>query len=127
MECFFGSYERNGKAEIDEKNHLVCFSIPSAGISFKAPFEANEELHTEYASLLTLLEFVELNQKLFKGKRLKIFGNNLELIKQINEDHTCRYEYSELLKKALDYKEKFKFDLGWVPEENNPSTNYLFD
>jgi hypothetical protein len=49
------------------------------------------------------------------------------MIKQINETHTCRYEFSQLLQKALDYKEKYKYDLGWVPQKNNPSINYLFD
>ena len=126
MECYFGSYERETKGPGGKKS-LVCFSIPSAGISFKAPFEGAEQLHNEYASLLTLLEFIELNQKLFKGKKLKIFGHDLSLIKQINEDCTVRFEFTELLLKALDYKDKYKYSLGWVQEKNNPSINHLFD
>ncbi|HDL03512.1 MAG: hypothetical protein DRP46_04110 [Candidatus Zixiibacteriota bacterium] len=125
MECFFGSYERDGLG-VDSKKMLVCFSIPKAGIAFKAPFDG-EKMHTEYASLLTLLEFIELNQKLFKGKDLKIFGDNMELVKQINITRTCRYEFSELLKKALDYKQKYNFSLGWIPSDRNPSTTQLFD
>ena len=125
MECYFGSYERDGRsAEI--KKMLVCFSIPKAGIVFKAPFDG-EKMHTEYASLLTLLEFIEMNQKMFKGKQLQIFGDNAELVKQINITRTCRYEFSELLKKALDYKQKYNFSLGWVPSHRNPSTNQIFD
>ena len=109
-------------------NHtmLVCFSIPDAGITFKAPF-AGEELHTEYASLLTLLEFIEMNQRLFQGKELKIFGNNLDMINQVNMKSVCRYEFSDLLKKTLDYKTRYEFNLGWVPKENNPALNSLFD
>ena len=123
MECYFGTYERpDGKGK---KKRLVCFSIPSKGIAFKAPFNG-EKLHTEYASLLTLLEFIELNQKLFKGKKLKIYGDDFELIKQI-ESNSCKLEFCELLKKALEYRRKYKFSLGWVPKDNNPSTNYLFD
>ncbi len=126
MECYFGSYERD-KAGPEGKKALVCFSIPKAGITFKAPFESDEDLHTQYASLLTLLEFIEMNQKVFKDKNLKIYGNDLELIKQINEDVTVRFEFTELLQKALDYKKKYKFALGWVPEKKNPSINNLFD
>nr|MBN2278351.1 hypothetical protein [candidate division Zixibacteria bacterium] len=126
MECYFGSYRRNGRGE-DTKKMVVCFSIPDAGIIFKAPFDAEQRMHTEYASLLTLLEFIELNQKLFRGKELKIFGDNFDLVEQVNEKRACRYEFSELLKKAIDYKKKFKFQIGWVPTSNNPSVNNLFD
>jgi hypothetical protein len=105
---------------------LVCFTIPSAGITFKAPF-SGEAMHTEFASLLTLLEFIELNDKLFKGKNLKIYGDNLEVINQINLKSVCRFEFSDLLKKALDYRERFKYSLGWVPKEKNPAINSLFD
>ncbi len=124
MECYFGSYYWESKSP--KELGLVCFSIPEAGIVFKAPFKGCE-LHTEYASLLSLLEFVELNGKLFKGKSLEIFGNNLDLISQVNQQAPCQYEYSELLMKALGYKKKYNFNLGWIPRENNPSTNLLFD
>lgn len=105
---------------------LVCFTIPSAGITFKAPF-SGETLHTDYASLLTLLEFVELNQKIFQGKDLKIYGDNLDMINQVNLKSVCRFEFSDLLKKTLDYRDKYNFSLGWIPRKNNPATNFLFD
>ncbi|MEW6015405.1 MAG: hypothetical protein AB1690_08790 [Candidatus Zixiibacteriota bacterium] len=131
MECYFGAYRPSEKAALcfsSAENHkmLVCFSIPDAGISFKAPF-AGEELHTEYASLLTLLEFIELNQKLFQGKELYIYGTNLDLINQVNMKAVCQYEFTELLKKTLEYKEKYEFSLGWIPKENNPALDSLFD
>lgn len=125
MELFFGSFHRSA-ADLSAQKMLVCFSIPEAGISFKAPF-AGEELHTEYASLLTLLEFVELNQKIFAGKELKIYGNSLDVINQVNLKAVCQYEFSDLLKKALEYKDKYNFNLGWVPKSNNPALNSLFD
>lgn len=126
MDCYFGSFERESKVPKGKKA-LVCFSIPSVGISFKAPFESAEQLHSDYASLLTLLEFIDLNENIFKGKSLKIFGHNLDLIKQINEDVTVKFEFTELLKKTLDYKDKYKFHLGWVSLKNNPSINHIFD
>ena len=104
---------------------LVCFSIPEAGINFKAPF-SGKELHTEYASLLTLLEFIELNQKLFEDKKLNIFSDNLDLVSQINEQ-TCKYEYSQLLSKALEYRDKYTFAIGWIPKRQNPAVRNLFD
>ena len=124
MNFYFGIYNRDNQAGGD-KSMLVCFSIPEAGISFKAPF-AGEELHTEYASLLTLLEFIELNRKMFEGKELNIYSDNLDLIGQIN-DKTCQYEYSQLLSKTLEYKAKFTFSIGWVPKGQNPAVRNLFD
>ncbi len=125
MDCFFGSFHQN-KPGRDEHDRLVCFSIPDAGIIFKAPFNGGP-LHTDYASLLTLLEFVELNDKLFEGKELHIYGDNLDLVNQVNQKIVCRYEYTELLRKALDYKKKYSFQLGWVPRDNNPSLGSLFN
>jgi hypothetical protein len=125
MECFFGSYLPLSHQDKNSKR-LVCFSIPDAGIAFKAPF-TGEELHTDYASLLTLLEFVEMNGKMFEGHNLKIYGDNIDLVNQVNQKKPCMFEFSELLRKALEYKKKYNFSLGWVPPENNPSTNLLFD
>ncbi len=125
MELYFGSYQRRSSLR-NSNGMLVCFAIPEAGISFKAPF-SGEELHTEYASLLTLLEFVELNFKMFRGQPLKIFGANLELVNQVNMKAVCAYEFTELLKKTLDYKDKYNFSLGWVPPNHNPATSSLFD
>lgn len=124
MELYFGSFKPGSKA--DAGKMLVCFSIPDVGIAFKAPF-IGEELHTEYASLLTLLEFIELNQKLFTGKDLMIYGDNPDVINQVNEKSKCQYEFSELLRKALEYKKKYNYKLGFIPSSNNPSTNSLFD
>lgn len=124
MNCYFGIYNRDGEAG-DDKKMLVCFSIPEVGINFKAPF-AGEALHTEYASLLTFLEFIELNQKLFQGKELNIYSDNLDLIGQINEK-TCQYEYSQLLGKVLEYKEKYTYSIGWIPKGQNPAVRNLFD
>jgi len=123
MECYFGTYFSGVGSG---KDRLVCFSIPEAGIVFKAAFSGGE-LQTEYASLLTLLEFVEKNKKLFDGKTLQIFGTNLDLISQVNQKKPCQYEYSELLRKALKYKAEYNYNLGWIPRDNNPSTNLLFD
>ncbi len=119
MECYFGSFQIMA-SQSDAHDRLVCFSIPDAGIIFKAPFNG-EALHTDYASLLTLLEFVELNGKLFEGKDLNIYGDNLDLVKQVNQQSPVEYEFTELLKKTLDYKKRYKFSLGWVPRQENPS------
>lgn len=124
MECYFGTHLPERRRDTDKR--LVCFAIPEAGIVFKAPFKGGV-LHTEYASLLTLLEFVEMNGKIFKGKEIEIFGDNIHLISQVNKKIPCTYEFTALLKKALDYRKKYKYKLGWVPQENNPSTSLLFD
>jgi len=54
MELYFASME--SPAAQPRPRNLVTFAIPDIGVSFKAPYEA-EDMTLEYASLLTLLEF----------------------------------------------------------------------
>lgn len=126
MDCYFGSYERERRGPGGKKS-LVCFSIPDKGISFKAPFAGEEQLHTDYASLLTLLEFIELNDKYFVGRNINIYGHNHDIVKQVNANQTNRFEFAELLKKAIDYKSKLSYNIGWISLTENPSVNYLYD
>ena len=119
MECFFGSYNRP-EADVTGKGKVVAFNIPALGIGFKAPFEGEED-HTDFASLLALLEFVDLNRKLFADRSLQIFGDNLRVVEQVNSGQTPVAEFEQFLTKALAYREKFRFSLDWTPSSSNPA------
>jgi hypothetical protein len=126
MECYFGSFPLPDENQV-EKSAIVLFTIPDLGIKFKAPFDAVNHDHGDYASLLSLLEFIDGNQKYFSNNTYRIYGNNLKIINQINEQEITPLEFSNLFKKAKKYREKYKFSLNWIAVDSNPVFQSLFD
>ena len=59
MECYFYGKIRE-KDQDKENNAVVSFVIPELGISFRAQFNGSIQ-ECEYARLLSILEFIELN------------------------------------------------------------------
>lgn len=126
MECYFGSFPLPDDNQVD-KTAIVLFTIPDLGIKFKAPFDAVNGDHGDYASLLSLLEFIDGNQKYFSNNTFRIYGNNLKIINQVNEQEITPLEFSNLFKKAKNYREKYKFSLNWIAVDSNPVFQSLFD
>ena len=126
MECYFGSL---GLPEENEANKsaLVTFHIPALGIKFKAPFNAVDDNHGNFASLLALLEFIDTNQKYFSNHTYEIFGNNLKVVNQVNKLENIPPGYDHLLEKALKYKDKYRFSLTWIPTKDNLALDSLFE
>lgn len=119
MECYFGSHHRSSP-DPSQKSRVVAFEIPELGIGFKAPFEGDND-QTDFASLLALLEFVDLNRKLFENRALQIFGGNLRIVEALNCGSIEGDEYSGFLEKALNYQQKYRFSLEWTPSRRNPA------
>ncbi len=126
MECFFGSYELPKGNEVN-KSAIVVFTIPELGIKFKAPFDGVDPEHSDYASLLALLEFIDGNQKYFSNHTYQIYGNNLRVVNQVNQKEMTPSKYSPLLQKALAYRQKYRFSIDWVASDSNPVYRHLFD
>jgi hypothetical protein len=119
MECYFyGKIREDGDNK--ENNAVVSFFIPELGISFRAQFQGNI-YECEYASLLSLLEFIELNPHLFKNKHLEIFGDSYIVVNQVNMCLICTNELKPYRDMALGYKKKFPFILSWIPKSENPA------
>ena len=117
MRCFFHGRNRNDEG-VSGFNGLVSFTIPDIGIAFRAQFNGSHE-ECEYASLLALLEFVELNPHLFKNKRIEIFGNDFRVINNINRGTQPSREMDPYLNMAVGYKLKIPFTLNWIPDDEN--------
>lgn len=126
MDCYFGSYELPQDAQID-KSAVVMFTIPELGIKFKAPFDGVDHDHNDFASLLALLEFIDSNQKYFSNHTYQIFGNNPKIINQVNLREQPPMIYTPLMQKALNYRKKYRFSLGFVKADDNPVFKSLFD
>lgn len=117
MKCFFQGVVRDARTDT-QFNSFVSFIIPELGINFRGQFQGDYE-ECEYASLLALLEFIELNNHLFKDKRIEILGNNYSVISQVNSIEEPSTELEPLCSLAQSYKKKFPFILDWIPVNEN--------
>ncbi len=100
---------------------LATFTIPDAGIAFRARFKGSKE-ECEYAALLALLEFVEINPQLFKNRTVEVFGDSFTVVHQVNQRMLCGRALEPYRNMALLYKKKFDYSLFWIPKNENPAT-----
>ncbi len=117
MKCFFKGVVRNSDGN-PLFNGFVSFVIPELGINFRGQYKGEHE-ECEYASLLALLEFIELNNHLFKDKRIEILGNNYSVVSQVNSIEEPSEDLEPFCSLAQSYKKKFPFVLDWIPTDEN--------
>ena len=123
MDCYFYGMIRSANKK-EDSDGVVSFYIPDLGVTFRAKFTGNQ-WECEYAGLLALLEFVELNPHLFKSKHLDIFGNSYLVVHQVNQKLNCTKELRPYLDMALVYKKKIPYTLSWIPEWDNPAQDQM--
>lgn len=112
MELYFSSM--SGHKDDNTIHNLVTFAIPDIGVKFKAPFPA-EDMALDYASLLALLEFVDINPQLFANRALEIYSNNPQIVQQIETSTVDDVELVPFLRKVLEYRTRMKYSINWIP------------
>jgi hypothetical protein len=117
MKCFFKGVVRPNE-ENEQFNGFVSFTIPELGIDFRGQYKGDIE-ECEYASLLALLEFIELNNHLFKDRRIEVLGNNFDIISQVNAMEKPSNDLEPFCSLAQSYKKKFPYILNWIPTSEN--------
>ncbi len=123
MKCFFQGFVR--PYDEDKRfNSYVSFAIPELGIKFRGQYKGSFD-ECEYASLLALLEFIELNAHLFKDRRIEIFGNNFDVISQVNSIASPSRELEPFCSLAQNYKQKIPYILNWIPTDENMAQDGL--
>jgi len=122
MRCFFSS-EKPGPPE-EPSDAVVSFSIPELSITFRARFHGTATA-CEYAGLLALLEFVEINPQLFTERTLEIFGDSFTVINQVRRQMICRGEHEALRNLAIVLRERIPYTLGWIARNENPAVGLL--
>ena len=123
MKCFFQGYVRPNE-EHEQFNGFVSFAIPELGINFRGQYKGEIE-ECEYASLLALLEFIELNNHLFKDRRIEVLGNNFDIISQVNSHEKPSEDMEPFCNMAQSYKKKFPYILNWIPTSENMAQDGL--
>ena len=117
MKCYFQGFTRD--EEIDSQfNGYVSFVIPELGIKFKGQYNGPQD-ECEYASLLALLEFIELNNHLFRVKRVEVFGNNFKVVSEVNAKTTPEGDLEPFCVMAQGYRKKIPYTLNWIPADEN--------
>lgn len=131
MQCFFYGTTRHENSKDGHNAQtgtrmggVVSFSIPDLGIVFRAQF-SGAPVECEYASLLALLEFIEINPHLFQNRTVEIFGDSFEVVNQVNLQMICNKDLEPYRNMALVYKKKIPYSLNWIPEKENPAHNEL--
>lgn len=123
MQCFF-SGEMLRSAPAPAKAGIVSFSIPDLEIVFRAQFKGSES-ECPYASLLALLEFVDLNPHLFKNKTLELYSDCEPVVRSVNNSQLDMPSDLEAYRSmALTYRRKYPFLLSLVRAGNNPATGH---
>jgi len=123
MQCFFYGMIREGN-NTDGHNGVVSFTIPDMGIIFRAQYTGTP-VECEYASLLALLEFIEINPHLFQNRTVEIYGDSFEVVNQVNLQMICQKDLEPYRNMALVYKKKIPYSLSWIPEKENPAQSEL--
>ena len=119
MECYFSS-KIVEQQDNDSCTAVLSFTIPEAGIIFRTRFQGSNS-ECEYAALLTLLEFVELNPQVFRDLTVEIYGDSFTVVNQINNKMFCGSELEPFRNLALLFRKKFSYSLTWVPPRENPA------
>lgn len=119
MECYFYA-DVQDRREDGKHNAVLSFAIPDAGIIFRTRF-VGAHGECEYAALLTLLEFVELNPHVFRDKTIEIYGDSFTVVNQMNEKMFCNKDLQPFRNMALLFKSKFTYSLNWIPSRENPA------
>ncbi|HEX7401747.1 MAG TPA: hypothetical protein VF369_06190 [candidate division Zixibacteria bacterium] len=125
MKCYF-SAKTPEKDKLKKQNGLICFAIPGVGVVYKTrSFGSQYEL--EYISFLSLLRFIEVNQKAFENQKINIMCSSPLLVYQMNENSGCLSEVRQYRHLALVYKRRLNFSLSWVPETENRAQNGMMN
>jgi len=104
---------------------VVSFKIPDLDITFRAQFKGSPQ-ECQYASLLALLEFVDLNPHLFKHKTLELFCDSDMVVEQVNNADLAPPKALEPYRNmALTYRRRFPYNLTLIRRGNNPAGNEI--
>ena len=125
MRCYFhGSV--NGGDQLSNQPGTVSFAIPDLGIIFRSRWTGNL-IECQYAALLSLLQFIENNKKIFKGKEIEILSDASVVVYQLTKDSFVLKSIEPYYRMVQTYKSKFSFLVRWIPEKENIACNGLIE
>ena len=125
LQCFFcgisyGELAPTGDRLVESGKPVgvVGFAIPDLGVIFKSKWQGSL-YQCQYAGLLSLLNFIEANQKSMDVNQFEILTDSVLLVHQISYRKLISPELEPLFQAAINYKTKINYRLSWVPRDEN--------
>lgn len=125
LQCFFCGISYGELAPADDRLvesgkpvGVVGFAIPDLGVIFKSKWHGSL-YECQYAGLLSLLSFIEANQKSMDVNQFEILTDSVLLVHQISYRKLISPGLEPLYQAAIDYKKKFDYRVSWVPRDEN--------
>jgi hypothetical protein len=97
---------------------LTGFAIPDLGIIYRSRHEGSI-YECQYAGLLALLKFIDMNKKSFNGLEFEILSDSALIVYQISHRKFISRDLAPLYSEAIEYKKKVQYRVSWVPREEN--------
>jgi hypothetical protein len=117
MRCYFhGSV--NGRDQLARQIGTVSFAIPDLGVIFRSRWNGNL-IECQYAALLSLLKFIENNNKAFNDEEVEILSDASVVIYQLTKDTFILKSIEPFYRLVQSYKLKFPFKVKWIPDREN--------
>jgi hypothetical protein len=125
IQCYFFG-ESFGTDKLDASSGITGYALPDFGVVFRRQFNGNL-IECQYAGLLELLRFIDLNRKNFLGKHFEILSDSAVVIYQVNQKKLIGKDLLPYFRSVEIYKNKFPFKLSWIPKEDNIAVTGLLD
>jgi len=125
MRCYFYGAV-NGGDKLSRQSGTVSFAIPDLGVVFRSRWSGNL-LECQYAALLSLLQFIESNKKIFKKSEIQILSDASVVVYQLSKDSFVMKNIEPYFRMVQTYKAKFPFKVHWIPEKENTACSGLSD
>jgi len=125
MRCYFhGSVDQADP--LVKTEGTVSFAVPDLGIIFRSRWTGNL-YDIQFAALISLLKFIENNDKIFKGTDIEIHSDAAVIIYQLTKNPVVPKSMIQYYQAVQQYRAKFPFKLSWVPLKDNPACHGLSD
>jgi len=119
MRCY--TWGTNNAENRDQSgNGLLSFAIPDLGIQFRAAYTGNAA-ECEYLAIMALLNFVNVNPKIFERQSLDIFTDAVLPVYQVNKKAPVPASAARYCRAIGRFRATHRLSVGWVPREQNPA------
>jgi len=121
MQCFFYGLTQSDDPLVSSLG-TVSFAVPDIGVIFRSRWQGNL-YECQYAALLSLLQFIETNEKVFKADTIEIYSDSPVVIYQLTKGGPIAKALRPFYQAVKQFNTKFSFKVNWIPQKENPACN----